>query len=426
VQAKIPPTLANHLLPKGIDGDDRGTRWSIDTGCRLASHGWVTTNSPGWSMGLRLDYNEKRVIDLLRTQGPQSRSRLVHSAQITAPTLTRVTQNLLDHGLLKEAHKLHDGHRGKPAQVLALNPDGAYSVGIAVQSEFVSVCLIDLTGNLRGEAVRNIDVPQPEPVAKLCEQMLARLVGEAGISRRRIVGAGVCMPGTAVSATSEAKRAGIPGFLPVEFAAWRGVAFDSLFRKALGLPTWFENSAKASTLADAYFGAGQTLAHFGVIHIAYGLGGGIMLNRQLYRGVLGRAAEFGSLFPYEGIRPSGRDLLLFLAQHMQAPPRHLRELRDAALPADLIEAWVERVMPGLSVMCQHFAVTLDLPVLILNGLLPSSVLNPLSRSLHEHLARLIDSSLTVPEIHVSRLAGGGLGIGAASLPLYFVTAPELD
>jgi ROK family len=375
-------------------------------------------------MGLRLDYNEKRIIDILRSQGPQSRSHLVHSARLTAPTLTRLTQNLIGHGLIKDSHRLHDGQRGKPAQLLALNPDGAYSVGIAVQSEYVSVCLIDLVGNLRGEAVKGLNASKPLAVAKLSEQMLSRLIADAGVARSRIVGAGVCMPGTTFSETSQAQRAGLPGYLPEEFAAWRGVDFESLFTKSLQLPTWYENSAKAATLADAYFGAAQKLAHFAAIHIAYGLGGGLILNRQLYRGVFGRAAEFGGLFPYEGVRPSGRDLLLFLAERMPKPPRQLRELNEATLPSELIQAWVERVLPGLSILCLHLTVTLDLPALVLNGLLPSSVLEQLAQGLRHRLPRLLTEG--VPEILVSHLAHTGLGIGAASLPLYFVTAPEPD
>jgi predicted NBD/HSP70 family sugar kinase len=359
----------------------------------------------------------------LRCQGPQSRSNLVHSAQLTAPTLTRLTQNLIDHGLVKESHRLHDGHRGKPAQLLALNPDGAYSVGIAVQSEYVSVCLIDLVGNLRAEAVRALDASQPLVVAKLSEQLLERLIAEAGLARSRIAGAGVCMPGSTFSETNQARRIGLPSYLPEEFAAWRSVDFNSLFTQSLQLPTWFENSAKAATLADAYFGAGQRLAHFAAIHIAYGLGGGLILNRQLYRGVFGRAAEFGGLFPYDGVRPSGRDLLLFLAERMSEPPQQLRELNEATLPSELISAWVERVLPGLSTLCLHLTVTLDLPALVLNGLLPLRVLEQLAQGLRHSLPRLTEGA---PEILVSRLARTGLGIGAASLPLYFVTAPEPD
>src|SRR5687768_16150504 len=144
-------------------------------------------------MGLRLDYNQKRVIDLLRSQGPQSRSQLVHSAQLTAPTLTRLTQNLIDYGLIKDSHRLHGGQRGKPAQLLALDPEGAFAVGIAVQTEYLSVCLIDLVGNVRGEAVKPLDTLHPAAVARLSEQMLTRLIAESRVSRRRIVGAGICM-----------------------------------------------------------------------------------------------------------------------------------------------------------------------------------------------------------------------------------------
>jgi len=194
------------------------------------------------------------------------------------------------------------------------------------------------------------------------------------------------------------------------------------FRKALGLQSWLDNSAKTATLADMYFGAGRQLNHFAAFHFAYGFGGGLILDRRPYRGRLGRAGEFGGLYPYEHARPSGHDLLDFLAERMDAPPRQIRDLSQARIPEGLIKEWLARVSPQVLDLARHLSVALDLEAIVLNGLLPMSVLQPMAQLLREQLPRAIPNDLGVPEIIVSQLAKSGLDLGAASLPLHYVTS----
>ncbi|MBS0566769.1 MAG: ROK family transcriptional regulator [Proteobacteria bacterium] len=373
-------------------------------------------------MSLQLDYNEKHVIDLLRSHGPQSRSRLVHSAQLTPPTLTRLTQNLLDYGLLKELHKVRDGQRGKPAQLITLDPNGAFAIGIAVQSEYLSACIVDLEGNPRASLTRNLSEPNPSLVATYSRKMFEQLLDEAAVPRKRVIGAGVSMPGVALNAYGAGLNPSGPHRLPDEYSAWKGIDLPAHFRKALGLQSWLDNSAKTATLADMYFGAGRQLNHFAAFHFAYGFGGGLILDRRPYRGRLGRAGEFGGLYPYEHARPSGHDLLDFLAERMDAPPRQIRDLSQARIPEGLIKEWLARVSPQVLDLARHLSVALDLEAIVLNGLLPMSVLQPMAQLLREQLPRAIPNDLGVPEIIVSQLAKSGLDLGAASLPLHYVTS----
>ena len=65
---------------------------------------------------------------------------------------------------------------------------------------------------------------------------------------------------------------------------------------------------------------------------------------------------------------------------------------------------------------------LDLEAIVLNGLLPMSVLAPMAQMLREQLPRTVPEGLGAPEIIVSQLAKSGLDLGAASLPLHYVTS----
>ncbi|MFT3792637.1 MAG: ROK family protein [Rudaea sp.] len=369
-----------------------------------------------------LGYNERRILDLLRSEGPMSRVGLARATGLTTPSLSRLTQSLTNNRLLLDLHKVRDGQRGKPAQLIKINPDGAFAMGIAVQSEYLSACLIDLEGNLRASVARNLAEADPAVVASLSAKLLDQLLAESGVARRRVIGAGVCMPGVAIGTYGAGLQPGGQTYLPDEYEAWKELDIPAHFQHALHLPTWLENSSKAATLADLYFGAAQRMRNFAAIHIAYGFGGGLIFDRKPYHGTLGRSAEFGGLFPYEEARPSGRDLLAFLAARMKKPPQHIRDLARATIPEPLITEWIARVGPSLVDLSRHLAILLDIEAIVLNGLLPTAVLAPMAQMLRERLPHTIPTSLGTPEIVVSQLAKSGLDLGAASLPLHYVTS----
>jgi len=78
-------------------------------------------------------------------------------------------------------------------------------------------------------------------------------------------------------------------------ADWNGVQLDVELTKLIGLPVVIENDANAAAWGEAKFGAGRNQAHMMMLTIGTGIGGGIVVNNELYRGAFGIAAEFGHL-----------------------------------------------------------------------------------------------------------------------------------
>jgi len=78
-------------------------------------------------------------------------------------------------------------------------------------------------------------------------------------------------------------------------ADWNGVQLEVELTELIGLPVVIENDANAAAWGEAKFGAGRNQAHMMMLTIGTGVGGGIVVNNQLYRGAFGIAAEFGHL-----------------------------------------------------------------------------------------------------------------------------------
>ena len=78
-------------------------------------------------------------------------------------------------------------------------------------------------------------------------------------------------------------------------ADWNCVQLDLELTKLIGLPVVIENDANAAAWGEAKFGAGRNQAHMMMLTIGTGVGGGIVVNNELYRGAFGIAAEFGHL-----------------------------------------------------------------------------------------------------------------------------------
>ena len=78
-------------------------------------------------------------------------------------------------------------------------------------------------------------------------------------------------------------------------ADWNGVDLDYELTQLIGLPVVIENDANAAAWGEAKFGAGRNQDHMMMLTVGTGIGGGIVVNGNLYRGAFGIAAEFGHL-----------------------------------------------------------------------------------------------------------------------------------
>lgn len=226
------------------------------------------------------DHNRRLIVGLLRSHGPLSRTTLAQLTGLSPSALTRSARHLLAEGIAREVGKTRS-NGGRRAILLAFNPAYAYGIGVKVERERVLAARVDLAGRI----TRRWEAPMPAPpvpdeVFSLVRNAVQRL------ARGRILGVGV-----AISGFVDAH--GVDLYSPI--LGWRNVAVGEPLADRLGLPVWVENDVNALALAEDLYGAGLRFQDFVCVTVGEGVGAGVVIDGELYRGAFGGAGEIGHM-----------------------------------------------------------------------------------------------------------------------------------
>ena len=145
----------------------------------------------------------------------------------------------------------------------------------------------DASGRLLARARRPTEPSgRPEQDLERLIDDVRRVIAESGLPLAAIEAVGVTAPGPL-----DPERGVV--LSPPNLPGWREVPIALRLREALGVPVFLENDANAAALAEWRFGAGRGLAHLVYLTLSTGVGGGLILDGRLYRGVLASAGEIG-------------------------------------------------------------------------------------------------------------------------------------
>lgn len=233
------------------------------------------------------------VLGLAHVRGRVSRAEVTKMTGLNRSTVGGLVAELVDLGLVDEQEPDAANHAGRPSAIIVPRAD---IVAIAVNPEVdaVTIGLVSLSGQvlkrIRYDTAR---VPTPEEVVNIVGAVVAGMRGELD-SSFRTVGVGVAVPGLVRESDGEVVVA--------PHLDWHNVPFSALLSDALGLPVVSSNDASAAISAESTFGAGRgARQHIYLNGGASGIGGGIVINNELFPGVSGFAGEFGhSLVNSEG------------------------------------------------------------------------------------------------------------------------------
>jgi glucokinase-like ROK family protein len=231
------------------------------------------------------EINLSTVLRRLHEGAPLSRARLADLTGLNKTTVSSLVEALFARGLLRRVG-LDTSGGGRPATLLDLNPDAGCIIGLALGVDFVSVVLTDFSGEVRWG--RRQDANPSEGQGVIIAQML-RLVDEAIAASQangmRLLGLGLATPGTVKL------EDGLLIFSPN--LQWRNVPFRRIFHEHTGLPVFVDNDANASSVAEHLFGVARQAQDFVFVFAGVGVGGGLFLKGELYRGASGFAGEIG-------------------------------------------------------------------------------------------------------------------------------------
>ncbi len=233
--------------------------------------------------------NRATIFRAIRALGPIARITLARQTLLNAGTVTNIVDELLAAGLVGEIGQ-GVSRVGRRPVLLKVNPIARYAIGIDIARDAISGAIVDLAGHQhqRFHALAGPWLTGEMVLAATCN-MIERLLANFPEDRRAaLVGIGIGAVGPL------SLRSG--RFLaPHSFGSWQDLALLSHVQARFGLPTFVDNNGNTSALAELWFGAGQGIDNFVFLSLGTGVGGGLVLDGELYRGEHDVAGELGHL-----------------------------------------------------------------------------------------------------------------------------------
>ncbi len=230
--------------------------------------------------------NRFTILHAIRNAGMISRVDISRKTGLSQATVTGITAELIRAGMLLEQQRGKSAGGRRPVP-LALNPKGAYTVGVHLSVDHISVVLMDLQAAIIHAHAKRLDTGNlgPEPVIETLIEAVQACLWEADFSKKQVSGIGVAIPGLIDS------RSGFVRYIPNY--QWKNIRLAELLQTRIGIPTYIENSANTLVIFEQWFGVGRGTDNFILVTTEHGIGMGMVVNGQIFRGFRGVAGEFG-------------------------------------------------------------------------------------------------------------------------------------
>lgn len=219
---------------------------------RLATPSWTSHRGTALDVALEVLIN-----------GPVSRAQIARTLDLSAGSLTRLAQPLIESGLLVEVGEQSSGHVGRPSRLLDVVADSRHFIGIKLTGDSA----LGVVTNLRAQVVTQASAPleSREPSAVIAA--LGHLVGELRESVQEVTAVGLGIGGLVAPDGT---------VLAAPFLEWVNIDLGSRLERATGLPVVVANDLVAFTEYERWFGGGRNLERFAVVTLGAGIGYGLV------------------------------------------------------------------------------------------------------------------------------------------------------
>lgn len=231
--------------------------------------------------------NTSLVLQTIRDRGPLSRADIAGVTKLNPVTVSSIVGELLSARLVREKGPGVSSGGRRPILV-ELNPTDRFVVGVAISISSFSVVVSNLIGEILERADIVADFQDPASVLDKVVHTVRDAIQKLSLPCTQILGLGIGVPGILD------KDRGHLLFSP-NMPSWRDVPLRQFLREELPFPVFIENDASAAALGEQWFGAGRGVDNFIFVFADMGIGGGLILNRQMYGGRDNGAGEIGHI-----------------------------------------------------------------------------------------------------------------------------------
>ncbi len=232
--------------------------------------------------------NQLSILNALKGAGPMSRRRLQGATGLSWGTITYLVNELIDLQIVREVGMLATGV-GRPPVDLDLNTEANFVIGIWMGDRHVDALMLDI----KGRAVRELSLPldpsaHSEAIVRRLFGVVDTLIEQGSVGCSSIAGIGCAVPGSYNPAT------GVCAYAP-NHPHWRDVPLLSLFTERYHRPVFIDHDMNCCVLGEHFFGDTGRFSNFVCVNIEGGIGAGIMINGEVYRGADNSAGELGHI-----------------------------------------------------------------------------------------------------------------------------------
>jgi len=228
------------------------------------------------------EINQALVLDIVRSHGALSRTEIAVQSNLSMPTISGITAELIEAGLVYE-QSTGASTGGRRPVLVAFNPKAGYVAGIKLTETTAIAVLTDLNASVIAHHSTPIRGHTPTEIVETVVTLLAALAPAAN-------GAPVLGVGIGMAAVVDRRRE-IVRF--ATYFGWSDLPLAQMLEARLGVPVIVDNDVNALAVAEQWFGAGRGVTDFLVLSLGRGVGLGMVLQSRLYRGANGGAGEFG-------------------------------------------------------------------------------------------------------------------------------------
>jgi predicted NBD/HSP70 family sugar kinase len=241
-------------------------------------------------------HNERALLEHLRAAGPSSRPDLARIAGLSKPTVSQALANLESVGLVRPVGPASPS-LGRTAMLYEVDPTAGYVVGIDVGRAWIRVAAADLSGAIVARRDERNRARSAGPLVKAVAAVAHDVVAAAGLTWERVAHTVVGGPGVFDPDSDRLRHApNVPG--------WSRPGVMSSLREALPPTVALDNDANLAAVGERTYGSGRDARTFVYVSVGTGIGMGVIIDGELYRGAHGAAGEVGYL-PLSGDEHEG-------------------------------------------------------------------------------------------------------------------------
>ena len=230
--------------------------------------------------------NKITILNLIRQKGSVSRAELAKISGMSAPTVTRIVDSLINSEHLVRDAGEGSSSGGRRPNLVSFNGEEHFVIGIDLSPRFITAVLSDLNSRVI-ISERQATCPEDgfELIMSRVADLIKKMISSSGSPEEKIVGVGL----------------GVAGFIDIHEHivqtspnfGWERVHPDNELNKYIGYPVVYDNLTRVMALGELHYGAGERFDNFICLKMGMGLGSGVIFDRKPFYGAHGFGSEAG-------------------------------------------------------------------------------------------------------------------------------------